>query len=104
MQVRRCRCRASSGNELTTNLRQRAKSSDVHLQQRVLAWLLGQRLRVKRDEIFPAAQRIAQIHLMVAEEAGAQAAISGQSHTIARLTVGVRHWSNDADRSRRPVE
>jgi hypothetical protein len=56
---------------LPADLRQSAQPTDVHLQQRMLTRLLGQRLCVQRNQVFAAAQRITQVHLVVAEQAGA---------------------------------
>src|SRR6187200_3435135 len=66
----------------TADLRQRAQTADFHLQQRVLLRLVGERLTEERLQRLAFAQRIAQQHLMIAEETRTKPAISGQTDTI----------------------
>jgi len=53
---------------LPAHLRQRSQATHLHLQEIVLARLLRQRPYVQRLEILSRAQRIAEIHLVIAIE------------------------------------
>src|SRR5678815_3939472 len=89
---------------LPTNLRKRAKAADFHLQQSVLLRLVGECLSEERLEWLAAPERVAQQHLVIAEETGAKSAIGRESHAVARRAVRMCHRRDDADRALRTSE
>ena len=52
-----------------------------------------------RDEVFPGAQRVAEIRLKSPEEARPQLPIGGETHPVAPVTVVVTHRRDHADRA-----
>src|SRR5215207_2994053 len=82
---------------LSPDLGQRAQPADASREERVCLRLLRERTADERLERNAGAQRRAQIHLVVAEQAGAQAAVRRESHPIAAAAVGMRHRGDHAD-------
>src|SRR5688572_33194288 len=70
----------------------------------MLARLLSQRLGVERHEVLAATERIAQVHLVIAEEARAQATVGGEAHAVAGLAIRVRHRRDHSDGAGRITE
>src|SRR3954447_13898058 len=63
----------------------------------MLARLLGERAREVCSEWLARAQRRPKIHLVIAEEARAQATVRREAHAIARRAVRVRHRRDETD-------
>src|SRR3954451_21971970 len=70
---------------LTPDLRECLQPADLHLQQLVLLRLVGERIAKERLERLAGAQGAAQIDLVIAEQARAEAAVRSQPNAIARL-------------------
>src|SRR5438477_129733 len=84
---------------LAADLRQRAQSTDAHLQQRVLAGLLVERPTEMGRQRLPGAQRRPQIDLVIAKQTRAQASVRREAYAITRAAVRVRHRRDHTDRS-----
>src|SRR5512143_1174007 len=80
------------------DLRQRAESADLHLQQLVLLGFVGERVVEQRLEPCARAKWRAQIDFVISKEARAQPAVGRQSHAVARRAVGVSHRRDKAKR------
>ena len=63
--------------------------------------LVSQSLPDKRFEWYTGAEWSAQVHFMIAEQAGAQATVRGEPDAVAAPAIGVRHRRDDANRSHR---
>src|SRR5947209_19961682 len=70
----------------------------------MLLGLLRERATKIPLECLTRAKRRAQIHLVIAEEARAEATICGKAHTVARAAIRVRHRRDHTDRAWRTRE
>lgn len=68
---------------LPADLRERSQSTDLHLQEVMLPRFLGQCAAEERLQRLAPAERIAQWHFMVAEQAGPQPTICREPHPVA---------------------
>src|SRR5215210_8895913 len=82
---------------LSPDLRERTQAADTTRKQRVRLRLLRERTTNERIERQAGAERRTQIHLVVAEETGTQAAVRRQTYPVAAAAVGVRHRRDHAD-------
>jgi hypothetical protein len=89
---------------LSPDLRERAKSADASLQECVRLWLLRERAEHEWLERQSRAKRRPEIHLVIAEEAGAKPAIGSETHAIAASALRVSHRGDHADRAAGSVE
>lgn len=79
------------------DLRERAKTADIHLQQMVLQRLFFQRACEQRSHRLSGSQWVAKIHGMVPEQTRSETTIRGEPDTIARAAVCMRHRSDHAN-------
>ena len=68
----------------------------------MLLRLVGECLTHEWREWHSGAEWTTQIHLVVAKQTGAKAAIRGETHAIATTAIRVCHRRDDADAPRRP--
>src|SRR4051812_7808291 len=89
---------------LSPDLRERAKSADASLQQRMCFRLLGERAEDEWLERQTGAERRAEIHLVIAEQTRPESPVGGETHAVAAAAVRMRHRGDHADRSTRSLE
>src|SRR5688572_31973951 len=70
----------------------------------MLLRLVGQRLTEQRLERFTAPQWVAEIHFVIAVQAGAKPSVCSKADPVARAAIRVSHRCNDSHRAGSSVE
>ena len=81
----------------TTDLRERAKPADIHLQQMMLQRLFFQRACEQWTHRLSGSQWVAKIHGMVPVQTRSETTIRREADPIARAAIRMRHRSDHAN-------